>query len=468
MSQTFRRIPLNIPQQRKRALTLTDPDGYGDLQCRLSSLDQGGLSGVRVSVVSSTFHPRRSYQENLWAEQLAELGAEVTVFSARSKRNQSVERRSDYQTNLNTPRGATYHHVELSSHVLPRNQFLTRNLGDALAENNPELIIWFGCIMYFGRAIYSDSRLSTIPVVTIYSLSRRGRHPFRWYGSDLSLGDRMRGLLFQTVRAPILTQSLKRAHLTVANTPECTDIIRQYVWGDERIQWARKHEEIPLGFCGNTFSYHDELRESARRALPIDRQDIVLVCSSRFEEDKWPALSSAFASVEGLLEALPSSKRGLVHALWVGARDNQTTHQFRQSLLERSSFQTQHHLFSFQSRQKLAMIYHAADIALFAQPSISCQEAIGTGLHILCPPDPSLNHLSEYTNRLAFAELIDWPKRLMSLCEILWEEQEVGMNEESKTPFTSPRKIAAQRASALTYARLVPKTLIALSRKLSG
>ena len=91
-----------------------------------------------MSVVSSTFHPRRSYQENLWAEQLAELGAEVTVFSARSKFDEHEEMRSAHRTTLQTPRGMTYQHVELSSHVLPRNQFLTKYLGDALVENKPK------------------------------------------------------------------------------------------------------------------------------------------------------------------------------------------------------------------------------------------------------------------------------------------------------------------------------------------
>ena len=53
---------------------------YKLLQERLSLLHTQGLNGLRFAVVSSTFQLGRSYQENLWAESLAEFGASVTVY----------------------------------------------------------------------------------------------------------------------------------------------------------------------------------------------------------------------------------------------------------------------------------------------------------------------------------------------------------------------------------------------------
>ena len=433
---------------------------HADLQARIASMSKDGLARLKVSVVSSTFQPQRSYQENLWAEQLADLGAAVTVFSAIEL---GITRQITEEI-LTSPLGSSFLHKSVPTHVLPQNQFLSPLLADALVASEAELIVWFGCIMYFGGAIYSDSRLAKTPLITIYSLSRRGRHPFRWYGRHLTLGDRLKGLLFQTVRAPILTQTLRRADLTVANTPECTDIIRQYVWGDERIKWARKHEEIPLGFCGHTFTYHSALRQSARAALPLSEQDLVLVFSSRFEENKWPAIYSAFNAVERFFDALGYADQARVHAIWVGAKDNDTTRKFNDLLLEPSRHRSQHHLMSFQTRQRLATIYHAADIALFAQPSISCQEAMGTGLYVLCPPDPSLNHLNEYSSRLRQAETSTWPEQLISLSRVLWREQEdkgLGVD-----PTEDSRQLAAMSALELSYQQLVPRTLIALSQKL--
>ena len=218
-----------------------------ELQTRLAT-PKAGLSGIKVSLISATFKYRRSYQENLWAESLADLGATVSIFAPIMKNSKTQTRDKPTPITQYSPLGSTYHLIEIPSHVLPKHQVLTDQLADQLVESTPDLIVWCGCIMFFGRAAYLDDRLSGIPLISMYSLTRKGRHSFKWFGSGLSLGERLKSFAFQTIRAPVLTQSIKRAQLTVASTPECTDIMRQYVWGQSRIEWARKHEEFPLGF----------------------------------------------------------------------------------------------------------------------------------------------------------------------------------------------------------------------------
>lgn len=426
---------------------------YKALQEKLIHIHEKGLVGLNVAIVSSTFTLGRSYQENLWAESLAEFGAHVCVYLPVDRRGPIS--RSTYLSD--TPAGAQYCIREVPAHLLPRNQTLTHELGDMLAEDVPELIVWFGGVMFFGREIYLNENLQHIPVITIYSLSRRGRHAFNWYSAQQDLRSRLQSLAFQVLRAPILTQTLKRAQLTVANTPECTDIIRQYLWSDERIKWARKHEEIPLGFCPHTFSYRAPLRQEARQALPIQADDLVLLHSSRFEANKWPALQDIFEQVEKFFEKVHQTepeRLKQLHMLWIGASDNQLSHEFR-SLIQGSVFKERHHLISFQTRQRLSTFYHAADLALFAQPSISCQEAIGTGLRILCPSDPSLNHLTTYSNRIHFAELDTWSSALLSIINHLHLDNETLLREQ-----------ASNMAQKLSYHSLVDQTLQALAQRL--
>ena len=428
---------------------------YKLLQERISLLHTQGLRGLKFAVVSSTFQLGRSYQENLWAESLAEFGASVTVYLP-------VDRQGPISNTpyiSDTPAGAQFYIQEVPSTLLPRNQTLTSLLGEYLADDLPDLIIWFGGIMFFGRDIYLKENLKHIPLVTIYSLSRRGRHSFNWYASQQDLKSRLQSLAFQVLRAPILTQTLKRAQLTVANTPECTDIIRQYLWGADRIEWAKKHEEIPLGFCPHTFSYQAHLRQEARSALPIEERDIVLLHSSRFEANKWPALKAVFNQVENFFKCIKDqgiSHLDRYHMLWIGATGNDLSQEFR-ILIEQSPFMDRHHLISFQTRQRLSTFYHAADIALFAQPSISCQEAIGTGLSILCPPDPSLNHLSRYTNHLHLAALSTWPDELLRISQHLNNEPNG----------TQRRRQASQLAQNLSYHSLVDQTLQSLAQRLT-
>ena len=104
----------------------------------------------------------------------------------------------------------------------------------------------------------------------------------------------------------------------------------------------------------------------------------------------------------------------------------------------------------------MSTFYHAADIALFAQPSISCQEAIGTGLSILCPPDPSLDHLSQYTSRLHLAAISTWPNELLRITQRVISPMELSEVEQ-----------APQLAQKLSYHSLVDQTLQALAQRLT-
>ena len=405
----------------------------------------------KVVLVSATFKLDRSYQENIWAESLADMGHEVTVCAPVNEVHQVGRSR------ISTLGSAGYDVRSVHSFMLPQNNVLTRDLADHVLACNPDLVVWFGAIMYFGRSLYLDDRLEKIPVVTVYSLSRRGRHPFCWYGRAGSWRERAKSLAFQVLRAPVLTRSLRRAQLTVANTPECTNIIRQYVWGEERVKWAHKHIEIPLGFCPHTFSYQPLLRRQARQVLSLSNQDTVLLFSTRFAPDKWPALEGCFHAVELGLSEGEMSSRSDVHMIWVGADQGETTQRFR-NLIGRANDPQRHHLISFQSRERLATWYHTADVILFPQPSISVQEAMGTGAHIICPPDPSLNHLRNYSSRIDYLLMSHWPDRIKEICRNVHDHEVKDEVRES----------AARDAQALSYPYLIQNVLDELDHRLKS
>ena len=404
----------------------------------------------RVVLVSATFQLKRSYQENIWAESLADMGYEVTVCAPAKDTDQvGLER-------VMTMDHTSFEVVYVPAFILPNNNVFTRELPEVVLSRRPDLVIWFGAVMYFGRALYLDDRLKDIPVITVYSLSRRGRHPFCWYGRAGSWRERAKSLAFQLLRAPVLTRSLRRAQLTIANTPECTDIIRQYVWGEERVMWAQKHTEIPLGFCPHTFTYQPVLRRQARAALSLSEYDVVLLFSTRFAPDKWPAIEQCYYAVELCMSACAQLNLPQPYMTWVGADHDATTQRFR-ALIERSAYSDRHHLITFQTRERLATWYHTADVILFPQPSISVQEALGTGAHIVCPPDPSLNHLREYMPSIDYAPLDRWPELLTELCQRIMVQSEERDQE---------RVNAALNASALSYPQLIREALRELEKRL--
>ena len=403
--------------------------------------------------MSATFRENRSYQENLWAETLADWGVEVVVIT-HSERGGAVH--GDSTTLAQSPRGAQYTIRFIEAFTLPRNIALTSSLSEVILSVEPHCVVWVGALMYFGRALYLDPRLSEIPLITIYSLSRRGRHPFRWLGGDLTWQQRVKGFAFQALRAPVLTQSIKRAQLTIANTPEATEIIRSYIWHDDRFAWARKHEEIPLGFCPYHFTYHQDRRVMIRQELNLPPNETVALFSTRFESDKRDALLACYEAVNRCHARQKLSGAPLIHMIWVGARPSEL-HDELLALCAQAQAPERHHIVSFQTRAKLSAWYHASDIILFPQPSISIQEALGVGARVLSPPDPSIDHLHAYTDQLISADIEYWADHL--------EREAKQIYSSDSQTLDSARESAALSAGQLSYTALVKRALLGLNSR---
>ena len=76
---------------------------------------------------------------------------------------------------------------------------------------------------------------------------------------------------------------------------------------------------------------------------------------------------------------------------------------------------------------------------------------MGTGLWVVCPPDPSLLHLTEYSQRITPATPSTW-------VEVLFERLK------SDELFNSDHRLAeSERALALSYEHLINRSLEALA-----
>jgi glycosyltransferase involved in cell wall biosynthesis len=397
-----------------------------------SSSTRFPIKGARVAILSATYSPLFSYQENIWAERLSELGARVRLFCPGSltsvhrltpaQERASAELSADATLKTTPPQMTDhpkmidqmpYEVEQLPTLKLPNNIYLTRSLTDALIRFRPELILWFGGIMFFGRELSRPALEGIAPVVVIYSLSQTGRHPFEWATKGLSLRERTLGLGFQVLRAPYLAQSIRSATLTVANTPEATEIIRRFIHGQLRSDWARKHVEIPLGFCSESFYYDATLAHAQRDKLALSFSQRSVLYSSRFREDKWPSIKRCFEVAERVI-----SRDQSITFVWVGLDQSHVSSRF-ELLIKQSHSPNNHRLIPFQAREGLAALYRAVDVVLFPQPSISCQEAMGSGAWVLHTPDPSLDHLLAFTSFGRRAPIEEWPttihNRMMTL-----------------------------------------------------
>ena len=121
-------------------------------------------------------------------------------------------------------------------------------------------------------------------------------------------------------------------------------------------------------------------------------------------------------------------------------------------MVDASEHKTQVILESFAGRERLSELFHAADIALFARPSISCQEALGTGAFGLFSDDGSMDWL--------LPEPISGSTFTTGSVEALARALEVQANREAmETQRSETRAARAAAAEFLNYDRLISQVL---------
>jgi len=84
------------------------------------------------------------------------------------------------------------------------------------------------------------------------------------------------------------------------------------------------------------------------------------------------------------------------HYLIIGFLNDKYEEQLRE-YIDRQEYPDKFHLFPFLGHNQVRRMYCASDIGIWTQPSISIQEAMGTGLPVLLPGKTSLSNLLMHT-----------------------------------------------------------------------
>src|SRR5688572_2379063 len=114
---------------------------------------------MRIAIVCSSFFLDRTYQENIWAEQLVRLGHAVRVISS-GPRNTVVETFKSSAGNYEVQR--------VKTRVLPRSIYLSNQTGRALQEFNADLAIIYGD-KRFTLSVLRAPSLAKVPMISTYS-----------------------------------------------------------------------------------------------------------------------------------------------------------------------------------------------------------------------------------------------------------------------------------------------------------
>lgn len=400
---------------------------------------------MRIAIVCCSFDPNRSYQENIWAEQLLKAGHTVRVIGA--------GRTTAAPAVIESPIGP-YEVQQVRTWQLPRSIYLTRDAAAAVRSFSPDLIAIFGDKL-FARGVTDEPQLAHVPVISTYS-ENTAMHEFDWRKAGIGFKQRLHAIGFAVIRGGAIRANCRRSDIIVGNTPQGRDIVlRLFRDQGERDRINAKIIDRPLGFSPDHFGHDPQLRQSVRRSLGIGPDEVVVCTSSRFDPDKADSIRLVIDACRRLMPQHPS-----LRAMIVGFSDTPTTAEIRRHLdsgpyLDRFIQQP------FANRQRMNELFNAADIVVYNRPTISCQEALGTGLYACFADGGTMNHLVTSDEQGAFYRPLD----VNHLTEVLTSaitrfEQLSG---EARQAFRS--RLAAE-AQWLRYDRIIESVFEELRKRL--
>src|SRR3954464_6133578 len=173
---------------------------------------------MRIALVCPNYIPNRSYQENVWAEQLAKTGHVVRIISA-ARVDTPILR-------IDEPTGS-YETQNVKTWFLPRFTYWSSKAHRAVREFKPDLIVVYGDKLFSLRTI-RDRSLAHVPVISTYS-ENLGMHEFDWRKPGITWRQRVWAIGFAILRGGPIRKVCKRSALVVGNTPQAREIILRVI-----------------------------------------------------------------------------------------------------------------------------------------------------------------------------------------------------------------------------------------------
>lgn len=337
---------------------------------------------MKVAIVTAHYMAGRGYMENVWAHVLAGAGHRVAVLAS------SAPCRGLSHAEHRSAPGITV--TRFPSWNLPSGIRLAgAAIVDELERFRPDAIFWINLGSHFGKRLldYKRRRGGECKLICFFG-ENSGQHAFLNNGKRVSLRDRCKTAGWRLLRGPLYQRALSLCDMAVGVTAETPAIVASLFAPPERERVRAQFLALPLGYDGAVFSCDEALRSQTRRWLGLSDDHVVLAISSRMTRKKIRrTLSRLVAAVADWVERMPERQ-----AILVGFDGSRASARFCREVvaLDVAGRLTLHDL---ADRPRLNALFNAADIGVFASPSISVQEAMGTGLYVVLSDDGSMNHL---------------------------------------------------------------------------
>jgi glycosyltransferase involved in cell wall biosynthesis len=334
-----------------------------------------------VALIDAYFLTGMGYQTTGWFRALASKGHQVRAFC------------SCYVSNIVTdlytrpfPEGLTEADggevLRLRARQLPRDMVLCSGLAREVAAYEPDMTLAvYPGTLFAGEVFRRRAELRG----TLFSTFAENRAQRR---ATPRVKRALLDLAFRAIKRRQYRRSIGRSDAALLQTPDTFEfVLNRIARGRARERLRAKCALSALGFESSVFRPDAAARQRERTRLGVGSGEVVAVYACKITSVK---------RLDIWVEVMAAAMRqtSALRAMLIGFREKDAECARVQSLIEATGLGSRFIYLPFASREELPRLYNAADFGTwYLQPSVTIQEAMGTGVYMILTNNPTVSHL---------------------------------------------------------------------------
>jgi glycosyltransferase involved in cell wall biosynthesis len=338
---------------------------------------------IKVLVLAGYYVPNLGYQENGWIKALVHYGLEVKVVASLdcAKEFKGLSNQKEYRPGIWKQGGFELQRVSPCLNF--RSMIWARGMKKVIGDFAPDVLIVFGVGQLLPAAGVLYKKKFDYKLICIFGDNPmwRSRNPVT---GKLTLKGRLVDIAFRLFKKPLYAKTIEVADTIGYNTDPATKDILRNCLSPSKQYLTNKMISLPLGFEGDVFYYSAEQRAEKRSQLGIKNDDRVFIYVSRVQPKR---------HLETLIDSLKTImlSKDSVKLMIVGFLGDSYEAQLKE-YISKQGIEKRVICLKLANRNELNAFYNAADIGVWhLLPTITLVEAMGTGLPIVIPNDPSFS-----------------------------------------------------------------------------